>query len=58
MQDVPARPYSPKQLQMQFDSTPLRGMSPLERQQTVTWLAILLTETAGAAEPEGTDDGR
>jgi hypothetical protein len=58
MQDLPARPHSPKQLQMQFDSTRLRGMSPLERQQTVTRLAILLTEATGAAEPEWTDDGR
>ncbi len=58
MQDLPARPSSPKQLQMQFDSTRLRGMSPLDRQQTVTRLAILLTEAAGAGEPEGADDGR
>jgi hypothetical protein len=58
MQDLPARPSSPKQLQMQFDSTRLRGMCPLDREQTVTRLAILLTKAAGAAEPEGTDDGR
>lgn len=55
MQDLPAKPSSPKQLQMQFDSTRLRGMSPHDRQQAVTRLAILLTE---AAEPEGNDDGR
>lgn len=58
MQDLPTRPSSPKQLQMQFDSTRLRGMSALDRQQIVVRLAILLTEAAGAAEPEGTYDGR
>lgn len=58
MQDLTARPSSPKQLQMQFDSTRLRGMSSHDRQQAVTRLAILLTEAAGAAEPEGDDDGR
>ncbi|TKA93935.1 hypothetical protein FAZ78_25135 [Cereibacter changlensis] len=40
MQDLPTRPSSPKQLQMQFDSTRLRGMSPLDRQQIVVRLAI------------------
>jgi hypothetical protein len=58
MQDLRASPYSPKQLQMQFDSTRLRGMSPLDRQEAVTRLAIVLSEAAGAAEPEGSDDGR
>ncbi len=33
-------------------------MSPLDRQQAVTRLAILLTEAAGMTEPERTDDGR
>lgn len=58
MHDLPTRPSSPKQLQMQFDSMRLRGMSPLDRQQIVVRLATLLTEAAGAAEPEGSDDGR
>lgn len=58
MQELRARSYSPKQLQMQFDSTRLRGMSPLDRQEAVTRLAIVLSEAAGAAEPEGSDDGR
>jgi hypothetical protein len=58
MHDQPTRPSTPKQLQMQFDSMRLRGMSPLDRQQIVTRLATLLTEAAGAAEPEGSDDGR
>lgn len=43
---------------MQFDSTRLRGMSPQDRQQAVTRLAILLTEAARAAEQEGGDDER
>ena len=58
MHDLPTQPSMPKQLQMQFDSTRLRGMSPLDRQQIVTRLATLLTEAVGAAEPEGSDDGR
>jgi hypothetical protein len=45
-------------LQMQFDSERLRGMSPRERQQVLTRLAILLAEAAGASELEGGDDGR
>ena len=58
MQELPARPPLPKQLQMQFDSMRLRGMSPLDRQQAVTRLAIPLTEAAGVTEAEGRDDGR
>ncbi|WP_186400405.1 hypothetical protein [Stappia sp. P2PMeth1] len=58
MPDLPVKPTFPKQLQMQFDSTRLRGMSPQDRQQAVTRLAILLTEAAGAAEQEGNDDER
>lgn len=58
MQDLPSRPSLPKQLQMRFDSTRLRGMSPPDRRQAVTRLAILLIEAACAAEPEGSDDGR
>lgn len=58
MQDLPIKPSCPRQLQMQFDSKRLRGMSPQERRQVVTRLAILLTEAAGASEPEGGDDGR
>lgn len=58
MQDLPIKPSCPRQLQMQFDSKRLRGMSPRERQQVVTCLAILLAEAAGASELEGSDDGR
>lgn len=58
MQDPSAKPSSPKQLRMQFDSARLRGMSPHDRQQAVTRLAILLTEAAGTAETERNDDGR
>lgn len=47
-----------RQLQMQFDSKRLRGMSVQERQREVTFLAILLDEAAGASEPEGSDDGQ
>jgi hypothetical protein len=58
MQDLPIKPSCPRQLQMQFDSKRLRGMSLRERQQVVTCLAILLAEAAGASEPEGSDDRR
>jgi hypothetical protein len=43
---------------MPLDSTRLRGMSPPDRRQAVTRLAILLTQAAGAACAEGRDDGR
>ena len=56
MPDLPAKLTLPRQLQMQFDSTRLRGMSPQDRQQAVTRLAILLTEAAGAAIGGGDDD--
>ena len=58
MQDPWTRPPSPKQLLMPLDSTRLRGMTPLERQQAVTRLALLLTEAAGAVDAEQSDDGR
>ena len=58
MPDLPARPTSPRQLQMQFDSTRLRGMSPQDRQEAVMRLAILLTEAVRAAEQEGDDHER
>ena len=58
MPDLPARPTLPRQLQMQFDSTRLRGMSPQDRQQAVRRLAILLTDAAGAAVQRGDDDER
>jgi hypothetical protein len=43
---------------MPLDSTRLRGMTALERQQAVTRLALLLTEAAGAVDAEQSDDGR
>lgn len=43
---------------MQFDSERLRGMSPRERQQVLTRLAILLAEAAGTSKLEQDDDGR
>ncbi|WCR18721.1 hypothetical protein [Paracoccus alcaliphilus] len=49
MQDLPTGPSSPRQLQMQFDSERLRGMSPRERQQVLTRLAILLAEAGERA---------
>lgn len=58
MHDLPARLFSPKQLQMQFDPVLLRGMNPHDRQEAVARLAILLTEAAGTAKAEEHDDGR
>jgi hypothetical protein len=58
MQDLPTEPSSPRQLQMQFDSERLRGMSPREPQQVLTHLAILLAEGAGTNKLEQDDDGR
>lgn len=58
MHNLPARLFSPKQLQMQFDPVLLRGMDPHDRQQAVMRSAILLTEAAGAARPGEHDDGR
>ncbi len=58
MKDLPAKPSSPRQLRMQFNSTQPRGMNSRDRQQAVTRLATLLTEAAGIAEPEEQDDGR
>jgi hypothetical protein len=58
MQDPRTKPSPPTQLLMPLDSTRLRGMSPLERKQAVTRLAILLTEATEAVEVEPRDDGR
>jgi len=58
MQDPKTKTSSPTQLLMPLDSTRLRGMSPLERKQAVTRLAILLTEATEAVEVEPRDDGR
>ena len=58
MQDPRTKPPSPHQLLMPLDSTRLRGISPVDRQQIVTCLAILLAEAAGAADRERDDDGR
>lgn len=58
MQDLPTGPSRPRQLQMQFDSEWLRGMSRQERQRVLTHLAILLAEAAGTGKLEQDDDGR
>jgi len=58
MQDPKTKASPPTQLLMPLDSTRLRGMSPLERKQAVTRLAILLTEATEAVEVEPRDDGR
>ena len=58
MQDPRTKPSAPIQLLMPLDSTRLRGMSLLDRQQAVTRLAILLTEAAGAVDAERHEDGR
>ncbi|MDF3907835.1 hypothetical protein [Paracoccus sp. AS002] len=58
MQDLPTGPSSPRQLQMQFDSKRWHGLSPRERQQVLTRLAILLAEAAGTSKLEQDDDGR
>lgn len=58
MPDPRTKPSSPTQLLMPLDSTRLRGMSPLDRQQAVTRLAILLTEAAATDETEQRDNGR
>ena len=57
MQDPWTKPSPPRQLLIALDSTRLRGMSPTDRRQAVTCLAILLTEAAGAVDAEH-DDGR
>lgn len=58
MQDLPTGPSEPRQLQMQFDSKRLRGLTPQEREQAVMRLAILLVEAAGPTEREESDNGR
>lgn len=58
MPDPRTKLSPPTQLLIPLDSTRLRGMSALDRQQAVTRLAILLTEAAGAGEAERHDEGR
>ena len=43
---------------LQAATTLTNTVSPLDRQQAVTRLAIPLTEAAGVTEAEGRDDGR
>jgi hypothetical protein len=45
-----------KQLEIAFDAARLGDLSPAERRQAVTSLAILLTEAAGASKTEPSDD--
>lgn len=45
-----------RQLPMRLDSSKLRGMSPVERDETIALLAGLLLEAAGAAMAESDDD--
>lgn len=58
MQPRPKKPSPPRQLPIAFDATRLGGMSEHDRRQTVTCLAMLLTEAAGATAREGADDDR
>jgi hypothetical protein len=58
MQNPWTKPASPMQLLIPLDSTRLRGMSPLDRQQAVTRLANLLMEAAKTEDEEQDDDGR
>src|SRR3954452_817275 len=57
MQGRRARTSPPRQLLIALDSTRLRGMSPHDRRQAVTWLATLLAEPAGAAAGMERGDG-
>ncbi len=56
MQDPRTNVSPPRQLLIALDSARLRGMSPLDRRQAVTRLAMLLMEAVGAAEMERDDD--
>ncbi len=58
MQTPLTKPSPPRQLLIALDSTRLRGMSPDDRRQAVTRLAILLAEAACAPDAERDDDGR
>lgn len=58
MRDPWTKPSLPTQLLIPWDSTRLRGMSPLDRQQAVTRLANLLTEAATVEDGERDDDRR
>lgn len=58
MYDPRPKPSPPRQLLIALDSARLRGMSPLDRRQAVTRLAILLMEASGAANGERDDDGQ
>lgn len=52
------KPSSPTQLLMPLDSDRLRGMTPRDRQQVMSNLAILLTEATRAAGKEEHGDER
>ena len=56
MQDPRTNVSPPRQLLIALDSARLRGMTPLDRRQAVTRLAMLLMEAVGAAEMEQDDD--
>ena len=49
-------PAAPRQLNIQFDSEQLRGMSPSERRMALAQLTCLLLEAAGVAAGEHDDD--
>jgi hypothetical protein len=49
---------APRQLSIAFDSTSLRGMTPLERRVAVARLARLILEAADIAVEERDDDQR
>jgi hypothetical protein len=52
----PSPPTAPHQLNITFDSVPLRAMSPSERAKVLVNLASLLMQAAGAVTGEHDDD--
>jgi hypothetical protein len=53
---APPRPTVPRQLSIVFESPALQGMSPCQRANAVTQLAILLLQAAGVQTLEASDD--
>ena len=51
-------PTLPRQLSIVFESLAIQGMSPGQRANAVTQLAILLLQAAGAQTQGANNDGR